>query len=57
MTGVRSFSLRFDRLAERISLVIPFTVNVHGEPNEVRNLSGCECKEKEGFLGTPRASE
>jgi hypothetical protein len=37
--------------------VIPFTVSVHGEPNEVRNLSGFECLEKEGFLGTQRASE
>jgi hypothetical protein len=26
-------------------------------PNEVRNLSGFECKEKKGFLGTQRASE
>jgi len=26
-------------------------------PNEVRNLSGFECKEEEGFLGTQRASE
>jgi hypothetical protein len=26
-------------------------------PNEVRNLSGCECKRKEEFLGTQRASE
>jgi hypothetical protein len=38
-------------------IVIPFTVSVHGEPNEVRNLSGFECKEEEGFLGTKRASE
>jgi hypothetical protein len=26
-------------------------------PNEVRNLSGFENQEKEGFLGTLRASE
>ena len=36
--------------------VIPFTVSVHGEPNEVRNFFGFECLEEEGFLGMQRAS-
>jgi hypothetical protein len=38
--------------AEKFFVVIPFTENVLGEPNLVRNLSGCECKQEEGFLGT-----
>jgi hypothetical protein len=41
----------------QIFAVIPFTVNVHCEPNGVRNPSRCDCARKEGFLGTRRASE
>jgi len=36
---------------------LPLSCQSVPEPNEVRNLSGFECKEKEGFLGTQRASE
>jgi hypothetical protein len=35
--------------AEKVHLIVI--------PNEVRNLSGIECKDKERFLGTQRASE
>jgi hypothetical protein len=44
---------RFDVAAEQAAEKVPLIVI----PNQVRNLSGFDSKEKEGFLGTQRASE
>jgi hypothetical protein len=45
------------RQCAEIVIWLSFRAPAGAGVNSARNLSGFECKEKEGFLGTKRASE